>query len=707
MKRALKISGFAIGFVISSIIILALLVDANMFKPRITALAKERGIALDMRGDLRWAFWPSVGLAVNDVSIASSDTPDKPVATIEKASFLIAFIPLMQSNFEVKHIIIKGAVINLEVDTQGKGNWEALSKSPQTPVSSDKPRTNLDGSINSSDLHLSIEQISLHDSAISYLDLRKNQRVNLADIQLDIDDVNTLNEPFAMNFSWNAQISDAANNQPLSLKGKLHNRIALSENLDSVELTQGDLMLEIKAKSSAAIAVKYAVKLDKLDSNLEYKGQISLPPLNARTLLHAFAIPLQTANEKALSELGVSAEISGNKQQLALKNIELQLDKTRLKGEMAINDFASQALAVKLQGDNINVDDYLAPKAEAPTPESNSAQTAAPDSPLPLKLLRGLNINSTITFNKMIFSQLALEKIQLDLNAKHGIIQQELSANAYSGSIHEKLNMTAGEKTANLRVESIVRGLQVEPLLKDKKLDKNLHLSGAIEANISAQANGASGNQLFESLVANGNFSGAQVRLAPINVEQQFCQMINLVNRIDTPEKTWNDYTQLRELSGKINIANRIITVESFNAGVEKLQLGTQGNINLATGAYDFMLPLKLIRDANDTASSITTSAAGCTVNSNYWAERSMALLRCKGAYGEINPRKDCRPDKDMLNAVIKDYAEYKLREKHGEKAEAKKAELIKKLDDKLGGEGNTEKARTLLKNIFKKKDEQ
>jgi AsmA protein len=93
-------------------------------------------------------------------------------------------------------------------------------------------------------------------------------------------------------------------------------------------------------------------------------------------------------------------------------------------------------------------------------------------------------------------------------------------------------------------------------------------------------------------------------------------------------------------------------------------------------------------------------------VTSNYWAERSMNLLRCKGAYAEINPGSDCRPDKDMLNALIKDFAEYKLKEKHGAKIEEKKSELIKKLDEKLGGEGAAQKAKDTLRSLFKKKEE-
>ena len=82
-----------------------------------------------------------------------------------------------------------------------------------------------------------------------------------------------------------------------------------------------------------------------------------------------------------------------------------------------------------------------------------------------------------------------------------------------------------------------------------------------------------------------------------------------------------------------------------------------------------------------------------------------MSLLRCKGAYAEISPAQDCRPDKDMLNAVVKDFAEYKLKAKYGEKVDAKKEELKQKLEEKLG-EGGAEKAKNVLKGLFKKKEE-
>ena len=162
----------------------------------------------------------------------------------------------------------------------------------------------------------------------------------------------------------------------------------------------------------------------------------------------------------------------------------------------------------------------------------------------------------------------------------------------------------------------------------------------------------------------------------------------------------------MRELAGKVSFAKHVVTIETFTTGVEKLLLSLSGNINLSEKSYDFLLPLKLMKAANDVEENSSTSADGCSLGSNYWAERGMSLLRCKGSFAAINPLKDCHPDKEALAALAKDYAEYTLREKHGEKIEAKKAELMKKLDDKLGGEGSAEKARTLLKKLFKKHDE-
>lgn len=697
MKSALKITGVILALIFCALLALMFLVDANSFKPRIEALAKEKGIALAMRGDLHWAFWPAIGLAVNDVSVAANETPDKPIAEVTKASLLVAFMPLIRGDIQVKHVLVDGANIVLEVDEQGVGNWEKLIRNSSAENPSAAPKNDAE----KKELKLAIEKISIENSQLSYSDLGKGSRVQVKNLALNMKDVNLNSQPFAMDVSSEIELTQK-NAAPLLVKNKLQGALALNDQMTALDFTEGKLNLEVNA---VPVALSFAVKAEDLKTNLRYQGKLNLASLDAKKLLAAFGIHPTMANDKALTQLSASANFSGTKKDIVLKDLQLNLDKTHLQGSAAITNFASKSLVANLTGDEINVDDYLAPKP--PENQPVAAHTTTGDEPLiPLEPLRSLNLDVKVGFKTLTIVELPLAQVQLDVDAKNGLIEQQLSANAYSGNAREKATLDARGNTALIRFDVNAQGIEVAPILKDKKLDKNLHLSGAIKAVAQGQASGTTKNQIMESLLADVNFSGAKMQLAPINIEQQFCKFIALVNHTEAPEQTWNTYTELRDVAGKIHMEKRVVTIENVTAGVEKLSLGTKGFIDLGKGGYDFMFPLKLVRDANDTPSSITTSAKGCTVTSNYWAERSMTLLRCKGAYAQINPAQDCRPDKELLVELTKDYAEFKIKEKHGAKLEAKKEELMKKLDDKLGGEGKAEKAKDLLKNLLKKKDD-
>ena len=702
MKSALKIIGSIFALLICAAVIAAIVVDANTFKPRIQAIAQEQGIALDMRGDLSWAFWPAIGVTVNEVSVASVDSPEEFIANVKKASLLVAFIPLLKGDFQVKHIVVDEAVIDLNVNEQGVGNWERLLK--KKTGAAEKPAETASGEIPS----ISIEEISVHDSKLTYIDLPGGQKFTLTNVNLDADNVNLKGEAFDVNFSSDAEITQTkTKSKPINISSKLHSNVTIGDGFNSLVLDKGELTVAINAAQSASLKVNYSISIDDLKNNLRYKGKLSLPVFSPKQFMNAFGVVHKTANEKALTELSLSGDFEGDKKRVGITSVNLKLDNTQLKGSLALNNFSTQTLAADLQGDTINVDDYLAPTVDAKAPVA--AKTATGDEPLiPVEMLRKLNADLKLGFEKFVFSDLALEKVLLTINAKNGVLKQQLNANAYSGNIHHNTEIDSRGQLARIEFESVLKGIEVAPLLEAKKLDKSVKLTGAIQANARGQATGITTNQIFESLVANATFAGAKVQLSPLNIEQQFCKFIALVNREEVSgeeEKTWNAYTELRELTGSLNIAKRVVAIESLNAGVEKLLLSSTGNINLATGSYDFSLPLKLVRDATDTPTSITTSTNGCTVKSNYWAERSMSLLRCKGKYAEINPATDCRPDKDMLTAVVKDFAEYKLKAKYGEKVDAKKEELKQKLEEKLG-EGGAEKAKNVLKGLFNKKEE-
>jgi AsmA protein len=659
-----------------ALIAFVFLVDANRFKPRIEAIAKDQGIALQINGDLGWDLWPSLGVAVNEVRVAALEAPDQPIAEIQRASLMLALMPLFSGNFQVDHIAVDGAVISLNVDANGKGNWEALSKSGQ-PAQPSQPTSAVD-----SNLKLDIQHISLSNSKINYSDAQSGQTIALRDINLSMSDVNTRAAPFAMDLSFVMALAQAGADK-LELQAVLKNTLSVDNAMSNIKLDAGKLQLEIIGTDTAEIALDYSLVITDLQKELAYQGDIKLTEMNARKLLAALGTELETANKDALSKVAFSSALEGNSKKVKLDNLKLVLDNTRFSGSVGITDFATGALKLVLEGDELNIDDYLPPQSDAPA--QTAAAAPAEDTQLPLDDLRGLNINAKLALKKLIVNKIALENVALKVLAKNGMIEQNLTAKAYAGSISAKGQLDARSQQAQVQFDVGVEGLELEPLLKDMEMDSRFGLQGAVQVRALGTTQGNSVNQLFKTLRSNATFSGAQVRLLPINLEQQFCKLVNLVNKTEDPAKVWDEYTEMNELSGSIKWRDEIITIDAFKAGVEKLQLGSSGKINLATDEYDIFLPFKLLKDKTDTITAeqvaVTTSAGGCSIGSQYWLERGLELLRCKGSFDAINPLSDCRPDKELLAELTKDYAVYKLKEKHGAKYEEKKDELKQKVE--------------------------
>lgn len=688
MNILLKSLAVIIFLIILAVLALIFLVDPNRFKPRIETLAKDQGIALQINGDLGWNFWPSLGVAVNDVRVAALETPDESIAELQQASLMLRLMPLLRGEFQVDHIAVDGLNLTLAVDESGKGNWEAFTQpkadQPQTQPSqtqTQSAQTQPPADDAASSLTLDVEQISLTNSDLAYTDAQTNQAINLRDINLTMSGVNTRMEPFALDLGFVLEQTQP-DSQKLTLTGKVTGQLSMDSALNNFGLSQGQLQLDVAGKESAAIALDYSLNLTDLKGNMAYKGQIELKETNLRKLMAAMGVELDTAKRDALGKFSLSGAVEGNTTSVKLDNLKLTLDETDLTGSAAITSFETSALRATLTGNTFNADDYLPPPSDKEIPADNAP---AQDTPLPLDSLRTLNLNIKLGLGKLIVNKIALENIDAKVLAKNGMIEPTLSAIAYKGKITAKGQLDARGQLAQLQFDAGVEGLELEPLLKDMEMDSKFGLQGAVQARALGSGQGNSTNALFNSLRANANFSGAQVRVSPINLEEQFCKLVNLVNQVDDPAQDWEAYTEMTELSGTVKLRDQIITIDSFKAGVEKLQLGTHGKINLATDQYDIFLPFKLVKGKTDTVNqeqiAVTTSANGCSVGSNYWLERGLELLRCRGSFAEINPLSDCRPDKDLLVELTKDYAVYKVKEKHGAKIEEKKQEVQQKID--------------------------
>jgi AsmA protein len=706
--------------------------DPNVFKPRIKALAAEQGIALEMAGDISWQFWPSLGVEVADISVASLSAPDDQLAHLRSASLLVATRPLFNQELRVEHLIIDGATATFELDESGASNWSRLASEARQRAEQAQRQAELEGfeadqvpadAIVTDDptakaappaepstppqqereLNLAVDTISITRAHVRYQNaaLERSAEVTLNTFKLT--GFNADNRPFALKGDWQARIKDPAmlGERELQASGELGAEITLAADLSHITASGGELTLETRGLGQAAsVSAGFTVDISNPMGAMLLNGQLALEPVNLKNLLASVGqTPPVTAESDALTHLSVNASLTGSANAIKLAPITLELDDTTVNGELALTDFTRMSLKATLTGDQINLDHYLPPPApQSPTasagdtasPKTTPAPDPAANEPLiPLDAVRALNANLRLDLNQAVVSGLTLQNLRLRLTAADGLVQlTDASLNAYQGTLQASGQLNGRGKTASINGQADITGLNLAPLLSDLQLDENMQLSGQLNLKASASTQGVTQPQLLQAAVADATFNGAQVTVAPINVEQYFCQAVELTralrNKDDkdktqdaaahssdaaAPEQDWPELTEMRELQGQAQLREQVITIKSFTAGVEQLLMGLKGQIDLAQQRFDLRLPLTLEQP--------TTSAEGCTVNSNYWVNRSLSLLRCRGDISTLAPAKDCRLDSKALESLLSDYTKQRLKD-----------ELIRKLSD---DESNTQ----------------
>ncbi|WP_020209911.1 AsmA family protein [Gilvimarinus chinensis] len=714
MKLIVKLFMLLLLLVILAVAFVLLFLDPNVFKPRIEKLAAQQGVHLDIAGDLGWRFWPSVGIDINDISVASVQTPDEPLASLNSASLLVATKPLFNGELQVQHLLVDGAKVTLTADKAGSKNWQKFTpqerkaagelteqqisdlKAQQAQADSSPAEASEEGR----SLSLAVDKISITNSDFYYKDLAAEQEVRAQLKTAELTGFNFANNPFALSTEATLTLQSAsAPGGTLPVDIELVATMRVDESLDQFELRDGKLELLVGQDKTTVIS-EFSASAQGLQGEMSYGASLAVKPFNLKELLAGLGITApETANPDALTQLSLNANVTGGPNSFTLAPIEATLDQTHLNGELSITDISTQALQLTLVGDSINIDDYLPPPAPenevassvpaTTTPGGGKTKPQAQEEPLPLDAIRALNATVQFDFGKAIVNKLTVENLRLRVTAKNGVVQlSEASLNTYQGQLLAQGQLDARGQRAKASFTADMTGVQLEPLLNDLQLEQDIQLTGGLNMKAKGNTSGAFASDLFKQLNAEAQLSGAEVTVAPLNVEKYFCKIVSLAqdeaksaDGKTSEQRSWPEFTEMSALEGTIRLSNQVLTVENFEAGVEQLLLATQGQLNLAAETYDFRLPLTLQEQS--------TSAEGCTVKSNYWLNRSLSLLRCKGSLNNLSPLKDCGLDSKALESLTGDYAKYKLqkeltRKLGGDDANGEKDDKTKAVEDIL-----------------------
>ena len=130
MTRLLKWIGIVVGVlvvvVVGAAIILPYVVPVNTYVERAIADAKSAtGRDLQIKGPVHLSVLPR--LAIDAAQVSFSNVPGaqtKDMITLGKLDFVLELFPLLRGDVSVDRLVLVDPVITLEVDKQGRPNWD-------------------------------------------------------------------------------------------------------------------------------------------------------------------------------------------------------------------------------------------------------------------------------------------------------------------------------------------------------------------------------------------------------------------------------------------------------------------------------------------------------------------------------------------------------------------------------------------------------
>jgi len=367
------------------------------------------------------------------------------------------------------------------------------------------------------------------------------------------------------------------------------------------------------------------------------------------------------------------ADLSGDGR-LTLNPLSIKFDESTLTGNVSVNDFAKPAIAFDLAVDTINVDRYL-PKTAAADGRAGSKKATAVPPPvaaalIPVETIRGLDIDGVFNVQSLVVNGLKAEAVSLKLLAKNGVLKTEQAIKKfYNGSYAGKTTIDARQKTPRITVKEQAKGINIEPLLID--LTGEAAISGVANINANLITRGNTVPAFKSALNGAVNFSFQDGAITGVDAGALMKQGEALLKGDLTATMIEGDgKTPFTDVSGSAKIINGLVKNNDLLVATPVVSIKGAGTADLNSEKLDYGLMLQRTKATTDAEQADTKDL-----------KNIIFPVKVGGVFAKPKIQLD-------VQAMLK--------ESQNEKIEEKKAELKKKIDEKLKG-----RAGDLLKGLF------
>lgn len=635
------------------------LFDGNRLKAEISQAVLERyQRTLVIEGQPQLSVWPDVGVVLGAVSLSERGS-SQPFAAMQSARVSVALLPLLGRQVQVRELQVKGLKAAVIRRKDGSLSIDDLLKRgnglPAEQTHAQQPQG----------LRIDMAGLALTDGQLSWRDERSGQQVRIDSVNLSTGRV---------------QADTGAKTASIE---HLSVRVAGRSATDGLSLSIDAPKLQLSADRFGGEAVKIGALLQgqgrsaKLQLSLgDLQGQAQALRIGALSGSVELSHPDMPRKPLQLPLKG-SLDIDLGKG-IATLVLDSRFDQSKIASRLEVRRFSPLALGFDLDVDQLNIDQYLPPKAtQAAGGQSGTSGHggqsghggAAAEPALDLSALKGApEMQGRVRVGALQVSGLKVSELDARVALAAGQLTiSPLSLKLYQGSAAGSLALNAHEQ--RLSVRQTFSDVSIEPLMRD--LLKQDLLQGRGNVALDLQARGQTLSALKKNLAGNASVSLRDGALKGINLAQSLREV---KARIGQGQSTQTAQAALKtdfsELAASFKIAGGVARNDDLLMKSPFLRLSGTGEIDLAAGQLNYLARVSAVASAQGQGGKEVADLKGLTL-----------AVRASGPFEALKYQLD-------WGAMLQEAAKAQIEEKKRE-VKARAEEAVK------------DKARELLKGVL------
>jgi AsmA protein len=585
-----------IGIVVVVLVVLAVgaavvlpqFISVDTYKDRLVAEVKNAtGRDLKISGPVHLSVLPHLAIDAAQVSFSNAaGAQNKDMMTLGSLQVEVELFPLLNKTVVVDRFVLKDPVIALEVDKQGKPNWDFSTGKPAGTAAAAAAPGAQPAAGGGADLSalggLHLGDVRLENGTISYLDQRTGQRTVIEKINSSVA-LPDINAAF--------KVDGSALYNKVVLKLKLNVDKAndfVTRQGSGVEASVSSEVMNFDFKGKGAVALPATAS-----------GTIDLKVPSLRKLAEWASSPLPPGEGFGPFAIAGTLEMTGN--EIKFNNAQLSMDAIKGKGALALNTSGAKPdITGSLELDALNVNPYLPPEKSGASPAGTPAAGAKPasggawsDEPIDVSALKTANVDFQLSASAIQFRKIKIDKSSLTLRLKDGKLTTDLTQLAtYGGGGKATIILDGSGAEPALNLTANMSGVDVDKVLVDAiDLDR---LTGKGSLEVSLTGKGKSQRQLIGSLAGKGNFNIANGELKGLDLIKMLNMAATKVTDLASLGGGGNT-TPFSHLTGTWTMTNGMMHNNDLVMESPGLKAAGAGTVDLPTKNVDYKVTPQVV----------------------------------------------------------------------------------------------------------------